>query len=253
MDKIINKAKQALSGHPVLFWVAKVIFGPVTRYNERQIIARKQQVFQKNAREVLMLFINCMEEQEVKYTLAFGSVLGAIREHGFIKHDLDIDIAMWSDDFKPQMVDALERTGFTWLYSHKVDDGRLGREDTFVYQGVRIDVFYFYPAVNQLPYCCDFLLEQGMTSHQRLPRRVEIPYSRVRRKVDFEGMEVYVPDNAEEFCEFRYGADYMTPNPNWRWEGESEHVVEWREKIEVTESIKYPHGERQNIHVGLKM
>ena len=243
MGKIIKKAKQVLSDHPVLYGVAKAVFGSAIRYQERQEIAQKKLIFQKNAREALRLFVKCMEEQDVKYTLAFGTILGAIRERGFIKHDLDIDTAMWIDDFKPQMVDALERAGFTWLYSYKVDDGKLGREDTFIYQGVRIDVFYFFPPVDQLPYCCDFLMEQGMTPRQRLPRRVEIPYSRVRRKVDFEGMEVYVPDNAEEFCEFRYGADYMTPNPNWRWEGESEHVVEWREKIDVTESIKYPHGD----------
>ena len=61
MDKIINKAKQALSGHPVLFWVAKVIFGPITRYNERQIIARKQQVFQKNA---LFFCVNLERNEE---------------------------------------------------------------------------------------------------------------------------------------------------------------------------------------------
>lgn len=249
MDKIINKAKQALSGHPVLYWTAKAIFGPVTRYKERQMIARKQRVFQENAHEVLRLFVNCMEEQEVKYTLAFGSILGAIREHGFIKYDLDIDTAMWIDDFKPQMVDALERAGFTWLFSHKVDDGRLGREDTFEYLGVKIDVFYFYPAFDKLPYCCDFVHEQGMNSHQRLPRRVEIPFSRERRKVSFEGMEVFVPENAEQFCEFRYGTDYMTPDPNWRWEGESEHVVEWREMVDVTESVKYPHGKRQDTRV----
>ncbi len=249
MDSIIKKAKEALSDHPILYGAAKAVFGRVSQYQERKEIEHKQQVFQENAREVLRLFVTCMEEQGIKYTLAFGSILGAIREHGFIKYDLDIDTAMWIDDFKPEMVEALERAGFTWLFSHKIDDGRLGREDTFEYHGVRIDIFYFYPAVDQLPYCCDFLMEQGMELHQRLPRRLEIPFSRERRKVSFEGMEVYLPDNAEEFCEYRYGADYMIPNPDWKWDGECEHIVEWREKIDVTESAKYPHGERQDTHI----
>ena len=249
MDKIIRNTKKVLSGHPALYELAGLVFGPVTRYRERQEKEKKQKHFQENALDVLKAFINCLETVGVRYTLAFGSILGAIREHGFIKHDVDIDTAMWIDDFKPEMVSALERAGFTWVFSHAVDDSRLGREDTFEYNGVRIDIFYFYPAVDQLPYCCDFVYQEGMGLHELLPRCVVIPFSRERRKVPFEDIEVYVPDNAEEFCEFRYGPDYMIPNPSWNWINETNHIIEWKDKIKDTVSLKYPHGRKQEICV----
>lgn len=242
MDKIIRNAKKALSGHDTIYGLAGFVFGPVTRHRERQKKARQIKIFRENALDALKAFVDCMEEQGIKYTLAFGSILGAIREHGFIKHDIDIDTAIWIDDYKPDMVAALEKVGFTWVFSHTVDDGKLGREDTFEYHGVRIDVFYFYPAIDKLPYCCDFLWQDELGPSCRLPRRVEIPLSHERRKVPFEGIEVYVPDNAEEFCKFRYGSDYMTPNPSWNWINEREHIVEWHDKVGVTKSQKYPHG-----------
>lgn len=242
MDKIIKKAKEMLADQPFFYRLAGMVFGPITRHRERVEKARKATYFHAHALDALKAFIDCMEAGGFKYTLAFGSILGAIREHGFIKHDIDIDMAMWIDDFTPEMVTALEKAGFTWLFCNLVDDGRLGREDTFVYNGVRIDIFYFYPAIDTYPYCCDFLASKEEKGHF-LARRVEMPYPRKRRKTRFEGIEVYIPENAEEICTFRYGPNYMTPDPNWNWVNEVNHLVEWKEKLNVTTHQKYPHGQ----------
>ena len=70
MDSIIKKAKEALSDHPILYGAAKAVFGRVSQYQERKEIEHKQQVFQENAREVLRLFVTCMEEGHGKDTAA---------------------------------------------------------------------------------------------------------------------------------------------------------------------------------------
>ncbi len=230
--------------YPRLHMVIAPFFRPLTSYVYQKERKRKNKIFQEYALEALTLFDDSMRRAGVEYTLAFGSILGAIREHGFIKHDLDIDTAVWIDDFTPSIIQELEKAGFVWVFEHMVDEGKLGREDTFEYRGVRIDIFYLYPPINQYPYCCDFLYEDGMKENQRLPRRIEVPFSRERRKVPFENIEVYVPANAEEFCAFRYGPDYMVPNPSWSWIEEHDALVEWREKIDVTSNRKYPHGNK---------
>lgn len=242
IDKIIQKAKDVLADQPFLYRLAGMVFGPITRHRERMEKARKAAYFHEHALDVLKAFVNSMDEGGFKYTLAFGSILGAIREHGFIKHDIDIDTAMWIDDFSPEVVTTLEKAGFTWLFCNMVDEGRLGREDTFEYQGVRIDIFYFYPAIDTYPYCCDFLKPEKEGDHF-LARRIEVPYTRGRKKTRFEDMEVYIPENAEEICTFRYGPNYMTPDPDWNWVNELKHLVEWKEKRSVTTHKKYPHGE----------
>ncbi len=222
------------------------MFRPCSAYLLEKDKQHRNKVFQKNALATLERFNMTMEKLGVPYTLAFGSILGAIREHGFIKHDLDIDTAVWIEDYTPRIAQELEKAGFVWVFEHTVDGGKLGREDTFEYDGVRIDIFYMYPPINEYPYCCDFVFKDGMEQYQRLARRIEIPFSRQRRKVRFESIELYVPDNAEEYCEFRYGPDYMTPNSSWSWIAERQHVVEWDDKFDVTYNRKYPHANDKN-------
>lgn len=199
---------------------------------------RRSSAYKKYGKEALRLFVDCMNENNFKYTLAFGSILGAIREHGFIKHDLDIDTFMWIEDFSPKIIEKLTDKGFVLSRSISIESDKYGREDTFMFKGVNIDVFYLYPAIDKYPYCCDFVpLER---SNKRTPRRIEIPISKKNRYVLFEGIRVSIPDNAEEICEFRYGSNYMTPDPNWHWESSYNAIKEWPEMIQSTQCIYNP-------------
>lgn len=190
--------------------------------------------------EVLKKFDDCMNKNNFFYTLAYGSILGAIREHGFIKHDLDVDVYMWIEDYSPQVITELQNAGFTWLHNYSIDDGKYGREDTFEYKGVCIDIFWLYPAINEHPYSCLFLRQDNLSKNQRLPQRLEMPIIKKRRLEQFETLELPVPINAEEICAMRYGPNYMTPDPSWHWENEKNTVVEWHEMIPKTIYKLYP-------------
>lgn len=199
---------------------------------------RKNRLFCKNALAVLMLFDKCCEENAIKYTLAFGTLLGAIREQGFIKHDLDIDVCVWNSEYSENIPNSLRKYGFKLTHTFLVDNGKLGREETYFLDGVSIDIFYFYEKMNDYPYCCDFLMYGNSPTFRKsmelygkvLPRRIELPMSKERKKVRFETIELYIPENAVEILAFRYGEDYMTPKPNWNIKSHDAHIVEWSEK-----------------------
>lgn len=216
------------------------LYKPIVTIIYRHSRRKQAKLYRDYGGEALRLFDECMEKNGYKYTLAFGSILGAIREHGFIKHDLDIDTFMWIEDFKPEIIDSLEKAGFTWFCNMSIENDKYGREDTFKYKGVSIDVFYLYPAIDKYPYCCDFVPFREKEKNKRFPRRVEIPVSKNRKRVPFETIEVYVPENAEEVCEFRYGPNYMTPDPNWHWESSYNAIKEWPEMIQSTQCIYNP-------------
>ncbi len=192
--------------------------------------------------EVLSEFAQCMDLHNRPYVLFAGTMLGAIREHGFIKHDHDIDTGMWIDDFNQNVVDELAEAGFRVLHSFSIDNDRLGKELTFEHlrTGIHIDIFFFYPPYKESPYFCDFVHEEGMKVHERLPRRIELPFVKERRKVPFETTEFYVPGNVEELCALRYGPDYMVPNPKWDWQRAKDSTVEWREMISLTTHVRTP-------------
>lgn len=203
------------------------IYNSIVRYIGYRNRKKRESAYRKYGVEALRAFVDCMDTNDFKYTLAFGSILGAIREHGFIKHDLDIDVFMWHEDFSIDIVTKLKECGFSLVRSISIDGDKYGREDTFQYKGVSIDIFYLYPAIDQYPYCCDFV--PGKNKFERMPRRIEIPVSKKRKLVTFEDLEVFVPENAEQICEFRYGPSYMTPDPNWHWESAYNATRLWPE------------------------
>lgn len=215
---------------PLLRYTFKDKFNKYVSVNE----LKSKESFRNYALEALSKFDECMKENNYFYTLAFGSILGAIREKGFIKHDLDIDVYMWIEDFNSNIIKELKKYGFTWYSNYLVDNGKLGREDTFEYKGAHIDIFYIYPKMDKYPYCCDFVQDKNLKKNKRLPRRIEFPIIKERKLVDFENLKLYVPSNAEEICQFRYGPNFMIPDPSWDWVNAKESIVEWREMIKHT-------------------
>lgn len=184
--------------------------------------------FLKYGLDALRIFHETAEDYGIKYTLAFGSVLGAIREHGFIKYDLDIDTFMCIDDLNNSFISSLLERGFKWYCCYSISGDKLGREDTFVYKGCHLDVFYLYKINDETSYCCDFV--STGEDHSIIPRRIILPLSGLDRRLErFESLMVYVPKNAEEFCEYRYGPTYMVPDKTWTCRNEIDCIMEWPE------------------------
>lgn len=211
-------------------------------YPLKELIKRnKNRVFKKNALSVIMEFTSCLDNNNVPYTLAFGTLLGGIREKGFIKHDLDIDLAIWKDDRPDNLAQILSDAGFKLAHTFSIENGNLGLEETYTKRGIGIDIFYFYPAINKYPYCCDFFSMEGAPTFASsmnkfgkvLARRIELPMSKERKLINFENLCLYAPVNAHELLSFRYGEDYMIPNPNWGIKSYDRHIIEWKEVIAV--------------------
>lgn len=240
MNSTLIKFIQTFGKVPIIKTVSGFIFKRTHNRYIETLQKQKEDAYHNFGIEALSRFDECMRINNFRYTLAFGSMLGAIRDHGFIKHDLDIDTFMWIEDFTPEIIKELQKFGFTWLYNYSINNDKYGREDTFSYKGVNIDVFYIYSKIDKYPYCCDFVHERGMRKHERLPRRIELPVSRESKLVDFETLKIHVPANAEEICKFRYGPNYMTPDPNWNWINEKNSIVEWRDKIVETKYTLNP-------------
>ena len=227
----------------VAHWVAqfplvKKVLQPLYYFVKENNRKAKNRQFRNYGLDALIQFDKCFQENHLYYTLAFGTMLGAIREHGFIPHDLDIDVLMFAEDYSDDLHTILEKYGFKLSHTFLVDDGLSGREETYLYNGVSMDVFFFYPPIDKYPYCCDFLMKNGTSTFREsmrkhgcvLPRRIELPITKERVKVPFEGINLYVPKNSNEILSFRYGDDYMIPNSNWDIKSHDSHIVEWEEK-----------------------
>ena len=190
--------------------------------------------------EMMVKFDEFCHENNRTYYLSCGTLLGAIREHGFIKHDHDIDVWMWIEDETAYLIPSLRKYGFSLVYYGSVDEDRLGKFYKIASKGCEIDIFFVYPPIDQYPYCCDFVKIEGenVPINKKMARRIEMPISRDLKLTDFEGLQLPIPSNAEELCVFRYGENYLIPDPNWDWVREKKHLVEWVEMIDKTKYEK---------------
>lgn len=216
-------------------FLKKLFRKPYDAYLKAEHNARVSK-FHKYGFEALKVFDKCLTDHNVPYSLAFGTLLGAVREHGFIPHDDDIDVAMWINDYSPNIIMFLKEAGIELKYSFSVDGDQYAKLDTFEYHGVMIDIFYFYKDENDNPYCCDFVNQPGCINRSSsvkkygglLPRKIYVPLGNEIMRTDFKGIEVHIPTNYKEILSFRYGEDYMIPKPGWR--PKTKYIVEVPEK-----------------------
>lgn len=141
----------------------------------------------------------------------YGTLLGAVREGGFIGHDMDFDFAYLSDHTDPSLAaEELQQvalmlidrgfdveTRVTALHIHHPDDPKL-----------RVDLFHLYfDAADEL--CFPF----GVAGTSRFPRSEW----RGIKEIELSGASVAIPVAAEQMVEHIYGAGWRDPNPGFDW------------------------------------
>lgn len=218
---------------------AKALLKPFYYSYKEKLKKKRSAAFHKNALTVLKQFDECLTTHNIKYFLIFGSMLGAVREKGFIGHDLDIDVAIWYDDYTPQIQKVLEQAGFMLIHSHEIDGGRLAKEDTYAKYDVSIDIFFVYNAIDSYPYICSkWQPVQGyVTKRESMQKagyitgkRLELPLSKEIIRVPFENLMLPIPRNSHEVLKFYYGDDYLSPNNKWSEAKDFPYRKEWPEK-----------------------
>ena len=223
----------------------KTILKPLYYRYKDSVKEKRNKAFKENAIVLLEDFNKSMSSIHIEYSLAYGSMLGAVREHGFIKHDLDLDVFIWIDDFSDDIQDVLTKNGFKLEHRFLVENGKLGREETYSKYDISIDIFYVYPAIDKYPYTCAFYpfgdavtWEQSLRKYGKLlAQRWDTPISRDYIEVDFENIKAKIPTNYDEFLRFSYGDDYMIPNPNYNPLDYDKHYVNWPEVFATVENI----------------
>lgn len=239
MKNVLSPKIRFFAGKVANIPFAKSLLKPFYYPYKERLNKRRNEAFHKNALNVLRQFDECMAASGYEYFLLFGSLLGAVREKGFISHDLDMDVAMWYEDFSPNIQLSLEKAGFKLIHSHEIDGGASAKEDTFEKDDVSIDIFYFYPAIDEYPYMCSkwkpvsgcITKQESMKKFGYITgKRLELPLKKGVERIPFETLQLPVPINRDEILAFYYGENYMTPNPLWSEDIKFPYRKEWPEK-----------------------
>ena len=139
-----------------------------------------------------------LDEHKVKFLIMHGTLLGAIREQKFIKHDIDIDTRTFDERGLINTIPALDKAGLKLCRYEK------NLIYSFIKDGIYIDVYI----VNKLqglirPFYVKYL-------NRIIPRK----YFRHTKKMDFLGESFNIPSHSIELLEFWYGKNWRTPISN---------------------------------------
>lgn len=203
---------------------AIIIVRPVYRFFVSYKLKKKKKVFRQNANLLLKKMKETLDSNGILFWLEFGTLLGAYREHGFIKHDYDLDIGVFFKN-TTEVYDALTQAGFRLIREFKVgDDGTDGFEQTYEYAGVSVDVFYFHKD-SVGAYCNSFSPFEGENSSLSLfqVKKISVPFKGVSQ-IQFEGLTLNVPSETDKYLQAHYGANFMIPNEHFDYKKEATNI-----------------------------
>ena len=168
--------------------------------------------FQSKAPDVMLAALRALEAAELDFWAQDGTLLGLIREGGFIAHDHDIDFGV-RGGLKWQVIACFYRQGFHEV--HEFGTPENGYELSFEKNGVKVDLFWHYNKGMRSVHSA-WWKKPGEETLRQL--NYDYPYKIFTnlKKKKFREMIVPIPNDPELFLTIKYG-DWKQVKEEWDW------------------------------------
>ena len=148
------------------------------------------------AKKNLLEFKQILDKHNIRFGLIGGTLLGAIRDKGFIPHDHDIDLFMLKEH-QEQVLSALHI-----LREHGFEVGRYDVDlISFFRDDEYIDIYFYRKSGKK-----ERIFHLWSIQSHYLENLVEY---------DFLGDTFYIPENAEDLLVDLYGEGWKVPDPTF--------------------------------------
>lgn len=172
---------------------------PFVRWVAVDLLKVKQHNIRRFGYEAVSLIDEAAQRVGAPYCAFYGTLLGFIRDKGFIPHDMDMDFAIMPDSKKvSSLFYALESLGF-YFERYILIDGKL-KEFSMRYKEISIDFFlryYLDEAKRMFKSYGERVGDYWIVVVTPVPTRL-IPY-------EIKGVKTMIPENFDEILTACYG------------------------------------------------
>lgn len=186
-----------------------------------------------------------LDSLSVPFRLHGGTLLGCIREKDFIPHDCDVDLAIFQEDWRNEIISRLVAQGFTWLYRFGTIE--CGFEVSFIRKDVKLDINLVYKDAEN--YWAAAWTRNGKSWDLKIRQMIKYshkPYGLTT--AHFHNMEFLIPDPVEPYLEESYGSNWRVPNPKYKWDHDGSNMTltdisrpwTYHPKLKAPEKTKLP-------------
>lgn len=197
----------------------KVLQKPYSKIKVHFIEKKRFDALHKYGYEILNEMTKILNKNEINAFCAFGTLLGIIRDGGFINTDDDIDMGIVAtDNFSwNKLEECLGANGFKKKRQFELEN--VVTEQTYEKKGVCIDFFLYQKNKDCLTANVYWIDEERNyadeeTGHSVLYR--DCPLITGYKKQLTHSIEVVVPENSEAYLIANYGEGWLKPDPNFK-------------------------------------
>ncbi|XP_056287831.1 fukutin [Pseudoliparis swirei] len=187
--------------------------------------------FRRQVKSLLHSAARILAGLDVPFWLSSGTCLGWFRQCSVISYSRDVDIGIFVQDFRSDIIVAFKDAGLSLKHKFgKVEDSL---ELSFVSDDVKLDVFFFYEDG-------DVVWNGG--TQARSGRKFKYVFPRFSLCwAELLELKVRVPCETLDYVTANYGAAWSVPVRSWDWKSSPSNVqengvwppAEWEELIQV--------------------
>lgn len=216
------------------------LYQQLMKINDYFVEKKSIRLFRKYGLQTLLQTDKAFRSMNAHMFLHFGTLLGAVRDHGFIPFDNDLDVGLLSTQRPDNIDDVMKQFGFQKKRHYFVKETGRITEEQYSYKGVQIDIFYFFEddIVPDDNMCYCYVARRHETKEWKEANRTDgfpcvlWPVCKSPlQEINFLGNQFFIPEHAKEWLAQIYGSDYMTPIKHWSVGERKTSVIHHTERL----------------------
>lgn len=199
--------------------IGRVVYEPLRKIYRLWAVPRRRRLLKRNGPEVVKELSAIFRKYNIPAFAAYGTMLGFVRDHGFIAHDDDMDIGVLPGDWTPQRLLKVllnEESGFKVLFVFKFRDKVT--EFKVEYKKIPIDFFFYEQTDTECLSHLYFFIEgvKYPSSNANSMKVVHTPKFEGIEWINVFDGEFPVLKNPERYLAALYGEGWRVPDKGWR-------------------------------------